>query len=899
MPREKIKQKIIKHRICKVSRVIACISFLILAVIGVSSIVRAMSLETVEHQNGIPSNWQVASLGQPDTITVPISYWDQRQDECDDPNRQFEWTICRYWTAGALQGVVKNTLGNDGLPVPAYTNSTDAWAANHDIFTANVTGHDPVQSSDNFYRWFHNTSKSKQYDREITFSRVGNSNTYRYGAQNIFPLDDVDFSKDDSASRSGNSDDGQRHNFHFTAHMSIPVKITTDGSELFEFSGDDDVWVFLNGKLVLDIGGLHEALSGSFRINTDGTVTTYVQNVNDVSDRAKLGKPGAWANDYINKLNDHNRKTFSDQTKTIDIGLKTGDIVNLDFFYAERSTTASNTKITISNMEWPISADSDVKGKIVGKLENSTSNLIQYDTYVKNRDPQNPLSLKKLSSYISDKSRKGEEELNNNGFIPLNVKTLQYTTTPNDEASWNSVEISEPNNSDEGFKFAEPLVMSPAGQSNDTLYFRFFAETSEYTGEITNVTAYYTELDGNGGVTYDYATLPYTGKDNDEPKKYNVNVHYIIDPGDQEPDPSVTAPEDVTQTLTDGSDYSIPSPELPGYTPDFTIVEGTINGKDVNITVTYTKDIIKPEPEPDVPTPPAKHKVVIHYVKDNGEKAFDDYSELHEEGENVNIPSPELEHYTPSDEVIELVVPEGDVERTVVYAPIEHTVTIHYVYDNGATAHEDYVGTYGYDEEFSIISPDITGYQKDIAEVKGKMGDKDRVFVVTYTATTPVGPIVTPGEPDEPEKPDEPTTPTRPVTPVVPDEPEENDVLVPSIPVIPSNDDDELTYLAPLGEVAYVPNTGVISDFIAPIFEQYFAEIILSQGFVLVMLLIFAGSFATYFSLRRYMNVSLAVRNTPIKRMPKNIKNNNTKSTKSSKTAKSAMKSKSTSYKKK
>ena len=186
------------------------------------------------------------------------TYWDQRQDDCNDPNRQFEWVICGYWTAGAIQGIIKDTLGADGLPVPAYTNAADAWNANRDVFTANVTGQDPVQPGDNFYRWFHETEVSKKYDRQVTFTRTG-TNTYTYGREGVFPLDNVDFSKDDEATKQG-------HNYHFTSHLGFAMKVAADGKEKFEFSGDDDVWVFLNGKLILDIGGLHEKLNGWFTI---------------------------------------------------------------------------------------------------------------------------------------------------------------------------------------------------------------------------------------------------------------------------------------------------------------------------------------------------------------------------------------------------------------------------------------------------------------------------------------------------------------------------------------------------------------------------------------------------------------------------------------------------------
>lgn len=802
MPTKKYKQKLLKHHISVVARVTACASFLVLAIIGVSSLVRAMSLESVEHQNGIPASWQVASLGTPDSITVPITYWDQRQDNCEDQNRQFEWTMCRFWTAGAVQGVVQDTLGNDGLPIPSFTSSSEAWAANHDVFTANVTGHNPVRPTDNFYRWFHNTSVSQQFDREITFNRVGKTNTYTYGGQNIFPLDQVSFSDGDSASKPGNSDDGKNHNFHFTAHLSVPIKITADGTEKFEFSGDDDVWVFLDGKLVLDIGGLHEALNGSFTINADGTVTSYVQNVNDVSDREKLGKPGVWPEYYVNQLNEHNRSTYSDQVKTYNIGLQPGDVVNLDFFYAERSTTASNTRITISNMEWPISADSNVNGKIEGKIEGTQNNLIEYTTSVKNRDPQFPLDLERISVYIYDEANytnaEGDEEtVTNSGFIPLSKSTLYYSMTPNDNNSWQTLDISAPMNSPSGFSLANPITLQPAGQTGDTVYLRYYAETSEYSGNITNRTSYFTRLNDAAGVTYDHIVLPYTGKTSsgeELPTKYSLDVEYIIDSGDEGPNPAIKAPENIHQELEDGSHYQITSPEVDGFTPDISIVEGNIEGSDAKWTVTYTKKTV----------PADKYTLTIHYVKPDGSKAFPDHVSEHAEGETISVDSPELEGYTRTPSTVKAVFEKSDIEEFVYYTPIP-----------------------------------------------------------------PVGPV-------EPVNPVDPVDPT-PERPSQPTPPEGNDDL-PIIPVLPG-EDDELIYTGPLGEVAFVPNTGVISDFVAPMFEQYFADLILSQWFILAILIIFAGSFSTYFSLRKFINLEPAtapIRPRAKKVMPKSVANSKT-----------------------
>lgn len=714
MPSKKTQQKLMKRRISGIARVIACASFLVLTIIGVSSLARAMSLEPIANENGVPSAWKAASLGNPESITVPIAYWDQRQDDCDSNDRQFEWSQCQLYTTGALQGVVKERLGTDGLPIPAYTNSTDAWEAHHDVFTMNVTGHDPVVSTDNFYRWFHETSLSKRYNRQITFTRKGN-NTYSYGSRGIFPLDDVSFSNADDATKTG-------HNFHFTSHLRIPIKLSLDGKEVFTFLGDDDVWVFLNGHLVLDIGGLHQAVSGKFTINKDGSISTYVDSVAQPQNRSKIAKPSAtdmsnsqWRNNYLNEV--HTNVSAPSVSKTINIGLQAGAVVNLDFFYAERSTSESNTEITIADMNWPISADSDIKGEVVGQIENSDNKLVQFNTSITNRDPENILNLERLAAYIKEVT----EDATTEGFIPLSSDTLYYTTTPSDTGSWEPVEISKPDNSATGFSLTTPLTMTPAGTAGDTLYFRYFAETSEYAGTMASTISYYTTLNGVAGVTYDYDTVTYDGKA--IPKEYTVTINYIYK------EDGTPAAEPYTAKILSGTEFSVDSPEIDEYTPDQAKISGTMPAKDTIYTVYYSKEpiTILPEPEePEIPLPPSL-----------------------------------------------------------------------------------------------------------------------------------------------------PVLPTRPGSDLI---------------------DGDLLYLAPLGEVAYVPNTGIVKDAMASLFDAQFAEVILSQGFVSLMLIIFAGSFATWFSLRKYADFTPATRTASTSTRAKAtrsktaMRSNNARTTKAKMTAKKAKK---------
>ena len=208
--------------------------------------------------------------------------------DMQNPNKNF----------GVKTGLVEDSLGSDGKPVL-------------------VSGHDGergmISSASSFNQWFQDVpgvNISIPYAIRLDNGQEEAGGLYSFAVEKpnyFFPIDGLGWG-DTAVDRNGHS-----RNFYFTyevhTEFTYIAKDERDYDMIFSFTGDDDVWVFINGKLAVDLGGVHGQAHGAV----------------DLDDSAA------------------------------DLGLTEGETYTLDFYFAERHTTESNFRMetTLTLIEIP------------------------------------------------------------------------------------------------------------------------------------------------------------------------------------------------------------------------------------------------------------------------------------------------------------------------------------------------------------------------------------------------------------------------------------------------------------------------------------------------------------------------------------------------------------------
>ena len=195
------------------------------------------------------------------------------------------------WTGSATTrtGIMENTLGSDSYPVLNKGNKESTRY----LFSADpVTGKEfypdanyLLKKDANGYYEYDSATNFAQFDKKtnkFTVYKVPGSHGDATGLQNpkhgsFFPFNTLGNSViEHTANGSDIYGISTKPDYHFGMTMSAKFIQPKDGkikdnNMVFEFSGDDDVWVYIDGVLVLDIGGIHNVVSGSIDF-AEGTV---------------------------------------------------------------------------------------------------------------------------------------------------------------------------------------------------------------------------------------------------------------------------------------------------------------------------------------------------------------------------------------------------------------------------------------------------------------------------------------------------------------------------------------------------------------------------------------------------------------------------------------------------
>lgn len=402
------------------------------------------------------------------------------------------------------QGIVGKNLDKNGNLITSYNNNGEQVK----VPFFNEKAYDGQSKYMRFYNNLQFPFTKKTNDKGVsTYSFDSEQNTVHYDYENnkivrddtikihdvggdtgYFPFNSVDPSAKDNL------------NYGFGTQFTIPFTVTETGKNVdgtsmtFKFTGDDDVWVYIDGALVLDMGGAHCKAEGEINFATQtATIKTGTSN-------AKLGNQPTAGGRIASQDNEKSTVNFSnikvkksdDTTVSLaDYMKESGKVHELKMYYMERGMWDSNMSISYSFVPLPsgltLSKTLDTKDVNAG-LKNAVQGLDNFDFNIQTRN------LKDREANYSDVDNLGYTlyDYNDNTYPGQVAKNSTATFSSSYYAS-EFIDTTDENNSSAfyagtGFKITESIPKGTKLQYDETktkwgVYDSVTSRAAKYQGE--------------------------------------------------------------------------------------------------------------------------------------------------------------------------------------------------------------------------------------------------------------------------------------------------------------------------------------------------------------------------------------------------------------------------------
>lgn len=240
------------------------------------------------------------------SLAIPIVYRDFKPNTMAGGHVDFENTERNR----VDPGIVMNVLGDGGKPVynTNASSPTVSGQASFDQWYRDVAGVNRTEID-----WLVVTLRDSA-GTYVFDSAEGSSTDPNY--RGFYPIDGRGWRRDGGVETySESAATASSRNWNFTSELRY--WFTYQGGEVLTFTGDDDLWVFINRRLAVDLGGTHTPETGSITLDT---------------------------------------------TAAADLGLTQGKIYEVAVFQAERKSTGSNYKLTLKGFNAPRSNCTSICG---------------------------------------------------------------------------------------------------------------------------------------------------------------------------------------------------------------------------------------------------------------------------------------------------------------------------------------------------------------------------------------------------------------------------------------------------------------------------------------------------------------------------------------------------------